>query len=292
MPRLRLSYTKFADLAAGQVGEPGEGYLVSPATGFFVHVRRDDPSELLAFQIEHFSESFADETRHVLASLLGGPIMERLAELWASVPSQTTLLPAPSTEDLERVMKAGNVELVTSIPQTDKTTRAERIHFLDTVDAWASDNEEPRYAASAAARGALTGLGHLGNALGDAVGALLGATEAVVVGARLTPVVVRGESGPAQPTASELVLTPEALDALGGDAQARATLSHGTLQIWMVGLTNLTPGQTVRVVAVTRSGDAVADNCVVEDSPPRLAGRLVWPDPEPPAEIAIAILGR
>lgn len=135
--RLRLIYTPFADLVAGLVGKPGEGYLLSPDSGFFVYVRRDNPAELLAFQIEHFSESFTPGESETFESILGQSIAERLAELWEKIPKDPQPLRGLSDEDLERSVSNGRIELFFEIPEADEAARAARIQELDRVNAWA-----------------------------------------------------------------------------------------------------------------------------------------------------------
>lgn len=291
MHRLRLSYTRFADLAAGQVGEPGEGYLVSPSADFFVHVRRDDPSEIVAFQIEHFSERFVEGARSSFAQLLGAPIMDQLADLWARVLLQPEPVRELSHEGFESVISEGRIEIIESIPEADAKTRAARIHFLDAVDAWASEPEGERQSTSPSGGGAggFRLLGHLGTALRDAVADALGTADALVLGADLAPIAVRGGSQPSPGMASEMVFTSDAAAVLGKEAQTRVTLSNGTLQIWLTGLTELQGGGTVEIIAVTTSGEVVSADAVAEGSPPRIAARLAWPDAVPPAQIALAI---
>lgn len=136
MAKLRLSYAPFADLVAGLVGEPGRGYLISPTSDCLVYVRRDDPSELLAFHIEHFSESFALDVREAFEPVLGQPIMERLADLWEKISKE----PFPrglSDEEFENAVRDRRVELFSKMRETDDATRIARIHELDKANAWA-----------------------------------------------------------------------------------------------------------------------------------------------------------
>lgn len=114
----------FADEVAGLVGERGQGYPFFVAQDFLVYVRREDASELLAFQIEHFSESFAKDCREVFAPILGEPIMEQLVEFWAQV---TALEPRPlrglSDEEFEQAVRERGLKLVVGIAEADEATR-------------------------------------------------------------------------------------------------------------------------------------------------------------------------
>jgi len=302
MPRLRLSYTRFADLAAGQVGEPGEGYLVSPARDFFVHVRREDPSELLAFEIEHFSEAFAEGRRDALAPLLGSPVMGQLVNLWELVPTEPQPLIAVSDDEFDHAVREGRLEFTTTIPEADEITRAARIHLLDEVDAWSGGKEEAVDAPPLVTRvnPSLVMLGSVGDALRAAVEKVIGAGgafagEVLVLGARLLPapvrpmMVFRGPFRGSRGSDSKLVLSAEALAVVGDEAQTQVTISSGSLQVSLSGLSRLHGGEAVRLIALTRAGEIVIADGVAEGVPLRITLQIEWPDADPPGEIALTI---
>src|SRR5438552_399589 len=83
--RLVLSYKPLDDLLVGRIGEPGLAHLLPLFDGVTVQVRRDDPEDLVGFEIEGFAEGFGRLDSGRLSSFLGVDVVDELREAWSQV---------------------------------------------------------------------------------------------------------------------------------------------------------------------------------------------------------------
>lgn len=130
MPRLRLTHTPFADLVAGQLGEPGLAYVITAHPRIFVHLRRDDPGDLLAFHVENFSTTIGEnEARAVFREVLGTDILDRLDELPRSV-AKLPQLDSLSDEEFENALRTATQEINADVADAGIEVRMARLRAL------------------------------------------------------------------------------------------------------------------------------------------------------------------
>jgi hypothetical protein len=140
-------------------------------------------------------------------------------------------------------------------------------------------------------------IGALGERLLEAARDLVaGVTD--VIGAQLEPAtVLRGDRGPDEgmrgpdedPQAT-LNIPRAGRELLGERVRSQVVLEARSVDVWLSGVTRLAPGDVVVLMALTPAGLLSEARAALQEGSSLLSFELEWLDPEPPVELALAVV--
>lgn len=130
MTMVRVTYSSFADMVMGQIGEPGLAWIVSSTDDLQLYVRRDDPARPLGFDLEDPRESF-DRHKEWFTEHFGADFVGQLAALFEKV------------EDVELSEDMTDEELHEALGSDSAVARFEmEVSELDGPQSWAKEAYE------------------------------------------------------------------------------------------------------------------------------------------------------
>jgi hypothetical protein len=130
---VKLSYTPLGDTVTGQVGAPARGRIARLNDDFDVFVRRDDPSELVGFELRNFRRRFRESDRRQLSTVLGMELLKSLDALHIEVRDVERERSIATREDLAQALEQ-RVVMEAVLPPSTEPVREGRRRAVE--DAW------------------------------------------------------------------------------------------------------------------------------------------------------------